>query len=72
MISYLEIVDYTFSVKVVVRDGKEIPVESFTPRILLLRRLFSIDGFYGKESSNFAVNCRLTEHNEENHVSVAQ
>lgn len=35
MISYLEVVDNTFSVKVVVGNGKEIPVEGLAPGILL-------------------------------------
>ena len=36
MISYLEVVDNTFSVQVVVRDGKEVPVEGLAPGIFLL------------------------------------
>jgi len=35
MILYLEVVDNTFSVEVVVGDGKEVPVEGLTPGIFL-------------------------------------
>lgn len=35
MVPYLEIIDNTFSVKVIVGDGKEVPVKRFAPGILL-------------------------------------
>ena len=72
MTSYLEVIDDTFPVKVVVGDREEVPVESFTPGVLLLRRFFTIDIFDGEESSDLAVNGCLAKHNEEDHVSMAQ
>ena len=35
MISYLEVVDDTFSIKVIIGDRKEVPVEGLAPGILL-------------------------------------
>ena len=72
IVSYLEVVDDAFSVQVVIGDRKEVPVEGLAPGIFLLRRLLSIDGFDRKESSDLAVNRRLADHNEQNHISMTE
>lgn len=72
MASHLEIVDDTFPIEVIVSNRKEVPIEGFAPRIFLLGRLFSVDAFDRKESSDLAVYRRLTEHDEQNHVSMTE
>lgn len=70
----LEVVNYTFTVQEVVRYRKEIPVESFAPRILPLQILF-ITRFWrcrlqGEKGGDFPIHQSLAEHHQQNHIGM--
>ena len=58
---HLEVVNYSFTIEIIVGDGKEIPAECITPRILGV----------SEESCNFTENQSLDQENQTNHVNVS-
>ncbi len=70
---YLEVVDDTLAIEEVVRDSEEVPIERLAPWVALASILCAAGILppQREEGRNLTVHQGLTQHNQNDHVSVS-